>query len=295
MEKLPKFEQIATSFEKFQDKVCEAISGATDQKYHQDCWDYENGQGGGRTRVFEGIVIEKGGINFSNIQGVLNSEIAKKLLLTFEKKGTFQACGVSVILHPYNPFVPAVHLNVRHFQSGQNYWFGGGIDLNPYYPLLEDIVFFHTKLKKFCEKFDKNYYPQFKKNCDQYFYNKHRQETRGVGGIFFDRLKKEKDFTFVLALADFFVEVYIAILQKRMYSPFRKYQKNYQDHRRARYAEFNLLYDKGTAFGLETGGRVESIFLSLPPTAKWIYQFPLSENSEEYKHQKFFQAREWIS
>lgn len=293
MANFPTFQQVATYFEQFQDKICTAIIKAIDQKYKQENWDYKNGTGGGKTRVFEGIIIEKGGVNFSNIEGVLSLAAAKKLNLDFDQKGNFQACGVSVILHPYNPFVPAVHLNVRHFQSGQNCWFGGGVDLNPYYPLLEDIIFFHTNLKKLCDQFDKNYYSQFKKNCDQYFYNKHRNQMRGVGGIFFDRLKK-KDFDFVLALADFFSNVYLAIIKKRMHSPFRHYQKEYQDYRRACYAEFNLLYDKGTAFGLETGGRVESIFLSLPPTAKWSYQFNLVENSEEQKHQKFFQPTDWI-
>ena len=292
MDNLLPFEQIATNFEKFQDKICVAITNAIDQNYKQENWDYKNGTGGGKTIVFEGIVIEKGGVNFSNIEGMLNLKTAKKLQLDFHQEGSFQACGVSIILHPYNPFVPAIHLNVRYFLNRQNGWFGGGVDLNPYYPLLEDIVFFHTNLKKLCDKFDKSYYPQFKKNCDQYFYNKHRQEMRGVGGIFFDHLKK-KDFYFVLSLADFFSDIYIAIIKKRMHSPFRYYQKEYQNYRRARYAEFNLLYDKGTAFGLETGGRVESIFLSLPPTAKWSYQFNIAENSEEQKHQEFFQARNW--
>ena len=295
MDQHQKFDKISAVFQDIQNTLCEALVAVTNENYREDCWDYKKGKGGGKTRAFLGKIIEKGGINFSSITGKLDKKITQKFNLPFTDSETFQACGVSLILHPYNPFVPAVHFNIRYFQGQKQYWFGGGVDLNPYYPLPEDIIAFHTNLKKTCDIFDKDYYLKFKKKCDEYFYLPHRQETRGVGGIFFDSLTSKKDFAFSQALGKFFIETYIPILQKRMHSPFRHYNKEYQAHRRARYTEFNLLYDKGTAFGLQTGGSIESIFLSLPPIAKWLYDFQVAENTEEQEAQKYFQIQDWLA
>ena len=288
------FLQVDTTFQKIHDKICQSLIKVSGENYQEDCWNYERGKGGGRTRIFKGSIIEKGGVNFSSIQGKFNTATANKFTHSISPNRLFQVCGVSVIIHPYNPFVPAVHLNVRFFQSGAKQWFGGGIDLNPYYPFIEDIIFFHRQLKKTCDSFDKNYYPEFKKNCDQYFYNKHRKESRGVGGIFFDQLNAKNTFDFVKQIAEFLITTYPMIVKKRMNSSFDKSQRQYQAYRRARYVEFNLLYDKGTAFGLQTGGRVESIFLSLPPNARWDYDFFVAEDSEEKNHQKYFQPQNWI-
>ena len=289
------FYQIDRKFQEIQDKICASLVDASGDNYWEDYWDYKKGSGGGKSRIFIGKIIEKGGVNFSSIQGKLEKNIAKNLNQSLSADGSFRVCGVSVIIHPYNPFLAAIHLNIRFFQSGEKQWFGGGVDLNPYYPLREDIMFFHQSLKNFCDSFDKSYYPKFKKNCDNYFYNRHRQEARGVGGIFFDQLFSGNTFAFVQQLANFFINTYSILIKKRMNTPFNEYQRKYQAHRRARYAEFNLLYDKGTAFGLQTGGRVKSIFLSLPPSARWDYDFLLTEGSKEQEHQKYFQPQDWVS
>ena len=214
-----------------------------------------------------------------------------------KEKISFKACGVSLVIHPYNPFVPTVHLNVRYFECQNTWWFGGGMDLTPYYPIDEDILLFHKVLKKTCDDFDKDYYLNFKRACDEYFYLPHRKETRGVGGIFFDHLKTDvqQNLKFSLNVALAFQQAYMPILQKRYNTPFRLFNRQFQAYRRGRYVEFNLLYDRGTSFGLESGGRVESILMSLPPKAEWIYNFKPEAQSEESQIAEYLKPRDWLT
>ena len=294
-----KFQEISNSFKKTQDTICGWLSNSTKEKYQEDLWDYEKGEGGGCTRVFCGDIIEKGGVNFSSLSGELNPKLAEKLKIskTTKEQIFFKACGVSLVIHPYNPFVPTVHLNVRYFECQNTWWFGGGMDLTPYYPIDEDILLFHKVLKKTCDDFDKDYYLNFKRACDEYFYLPHRKETRGVGGIFFDLLKTDvqQNFQFSLNVALAFQQAYIPILQKRYNTPFRLFNRQFQAYRRGRYVEFNLLYDRGTSFGLESGGRVESILMSLPPKAEWIYNFKTEAESEESQIEGYLKARDWLN
>ena len=296
------FNKISSSFQEVQHKICDWLQKTTNEEYKENLWDYENGGGGGCTRIFSGNVIEKGGVNFSSLSGELSPKLAAKLkfssnLETEKKSFPFKACGVSLVIHPYNPFVPTVHLNIRYFECQNTWWFGGGMDLTPYYPIDEDILLFHKSLKNTCDSFDTNYYPKFKKACDDYFYLPHRKETRGVGGVFFDYLKgdAEHSYKFSLAIALSFQQAYIPILQKRHKTPFRMFNRSFQACRRGRYVEFNLLYDRGTAFGLESGGRVESILMSLPPKVEWIYDFQPEAQSEEADLQSYLKPRDWLS
>ena len=296
------FNGISSSFQEVQNKICNWLEKTTNEKYKENLWDYEKGEGGGCTRIFCGNVIEKGGVNFSSLSGKLSHKLATKLKISPKlkpEKNTvpFKACGISLVIHPYNPFAPTVHLNIRYFECKNNWWFGGGMDLTPYYPIDEDILLFHKSLRKTCNTFDPSYYPKFKKICDEYFYLPHRKETRGVGGIFFDYLKGdlEHSFQFSLAVALSFQQTYIPILQKRHKTPFRIFNRHFQAYRRGRYVEFNLLYDKGTAFGFESGGRVESILMSLPPKVEWIYNFQPEQQSEEAELQNYLKPRDWLT
>ncbi len=296
------FSEISNSFQEVQHKICNWLQESTNGKYKENLWDYKKGEGGGCTRIFCDNVIEKGGVNFSSLSGRLNLKLANKLKISSKPKSDkekipFKACGVSLVIHPYNPFVPTTHLNIRYFECQNTWWFGGGMDLTPYYPIDEDILFFHKSLKKNCDSFDKDYYPKFKKACDEYFYLPHRKETRGVGGIFFDYLKdnKESSWKFSLAVALNFQQTYIPILEKRYKTPFRIFNRQFQAYRRGRYVEFNLLYDRGTSFGLESGGRVESILMSLPPKAEWIYNFKPEKQSEEADLQNYLKPRDWLT
>ncbi|PKA82857.1 coproporphyrinogen oxidase [Ulvibacter sp. MAR_2010_11] len=258
----------------------------------EDLWERPEG-GGGKSRILEnGAVFEKGGVNISEVYGKLPLSMQQYLEVD---NADFFACGLSLVLHPKNPFVPTVHANWRYFElynaSGEvvDSWFGGGQDLTPYYLFEEDAKHFHTVCKKACDLHHPKFYPDFKKRCDDYFYNSHRNEARGIGGLFFDYLKENDDFSmqnrynFVTEVGNSFLESYLPIVEKRKGTPFTKEHRNWQEIRRGRYVEFNLVHDKGTLFGLKTNGRIESILMSLPPVVQWKYDHHPEEGSEEEK------------
>ncbi len=288
----PSRKDIQTYFETLQDNICAALEEADGGgTFEEDLWTRAGG-GGGRTRVFQGKVIEKGGVNFSAVEGELPEKIGTALKLS--PGSNFFASGVSIVLHPFNPHVPIIHMNVRYFEitdpetkAVTTWWFGGGIDLTPHYVNKEDAQFFHQKLKSACDLSDPTFYPKFKKWADDYFFIRHRNETRGIGGIFFDRLNeesglsKENLFQFVKNVGESFAPIYTHFIKNNKELPFSEKEKNWQLHRRGRYVEFNLVWDKGTKFGLDTNGRTESILMSMPPTAKWTYDFQTEEGSRE--------------
>jgi len=250
---------------------------------------------GGITRIFSGDIIEKGGVNFSALTGTLNEKIAAKLKVG--KDRVFYATGVSLVIHPVNPFVPTIHMNIRYLERGGKKWFGGGIDLTPYYPKRDEIILFHKTLKAICDTHSSDFYRDFKRQCDEYFFIKHRDEARGVGGIFFDYLEKdvEKMFAFTLDVGNGFNQLYEPFLQKykdRIYTP---QQKEFQEIRRGRYVEFNLVYDRGTLFGLETKGRIESILMSLPLKVQWHYDYSPEAGSQEAALTQFLHPQDWAS
>ena len=279
---------IAKRFKQIQDSICkglEVLDGK--RKFQEDLWERDGG-GGGRTRILQhGGLIEKGGVNFSAVHGKLPDNIKAALKVNSD---AFFATGVSIVLHPHSPLVPIIHMNIRYFEMDENtWWFGGGIDLTPHYIVEKKAAQFHQKVKAVCDKFDASFYSKFKKWADDYFYIKHREETRGIGGIFFDKLNttscnlsKDDIFAFVCAVGESFVDAYSQQTDQRD-TPFSKAQKNWQLIRRGRYVEFNLVYDKGTKFGLDTSGRIESILMSLPELASWQYNVTPKENSEEAK------------
>lgn len=292
-------EQAKEFFSQLQDEICQAIEAADGKAvFREDHWQREGG-GGGRTRVIEeGAVFEKGGVNFSAVEGVLPEEFAKKIGEGIENAEgrEFFATGVSLVIHPRNPYVPTVHANFRYLEKGAACWFGGGTDLTPYYPFREDVVHFHHTLKEACDKHQAEYYQRFKKWCDEYFFIKHRNETRGVGGIFFDYLQgdPEKLFAFVREVGQAFLPAYLPIVEKRRDHASSEREREFQLIRRGRYAEFNLVYDRGTAFGLETRGRTESILMSLPPLARWVYDYQPQPNSPEAEAWTYFKPQDWL-
>jgi coproporphyrinogen III oxidase len=287
-------------FADLQDEICSALEkldGAA--QFREDLWQREEG-GGGRTRVIEGgAVFEKGGVNFSSVHGEFSEAFAAQMPVGDGTK--FFATGISLVLHPLNPYVPTVHANFRYLERGSGGWFGGGGDLTPYYPNLEDVIHFHLTLKHACDEIDTSYYPRFKKWCDEYFYIKHRDEARGVGGIFFDYLTDKKEnrsmeelFAFVQAVGRAFVPAYVPIAERRKNEPYSERERDFQLIRRGRYAEFNLVYDRGTTFGLVTRGRTESILMSLPPLVRWVYDYKPEPNTPEAEAWDFFRAHDWL-
>ncbi len=315
-------------FKKFvmdlQDQICtglEEVDGKA--KFQEDAWQREGG-GGGRTRVItDGNVFEQGGVNFSEVWGhhlppsILNQrpEVAGH---------EFYATGTSMVLHPRNPYIPTVHLNYRYFEAGPVWWFGGGVDLTPYYPFVEDAIHFHQTVKGACDNHHPEYYPAFKKWCDEYFYLKHRQETRGIGGIFFDYLDSrgnlyngpdpdglaaqyaknvgkmdfswEKLFAFAQSCGNSFLPAYLPIVNRRKDTEYGDRERNFQLYRRGRYVEFNLVYDRGTIFGLQTNGRTESILMSLPPLVRWEYNYkPPAGSREAQLYETFLKPQDWIN
>tara|TARA_R110002072_G_scaffold287464_6_gene453217 strand:+ start:37892 stop:38794 length:903 start_codon:yes stop_codon:yes gene_type:complete len=260
--------------------------------FQEDIWERKEG-GGGRTRVIEnGAVFEKGGVNISAVHG----ELPKAMQGYFNvNECDFFACGLSLVLHPKNPMVPTVHANWRYFEMYDKQgniidsWFGGGQDLTPYYLFEEDAKHFHRICKKACDNHNPDFYPEYKKKCDEYFHNSHRGEARGLGGLFFDYCKANDNFTikdwynFVTEVGDSFLEAYVPIVEKRKTLPYTSEQREWQEIRRGRYVEFNLVHDKGTLFGLKTNGRIESILMSLPPTVQWKYDHHPKPGSEEEK------------
>lgn len=302
-------EKFYTYIQQLQDTITsklEEIDGKA--KFRQDLWERPGG-GGGRTRVIEnGNVFEKGGVNISAVHGAL-----PKTMQSYFNVGEcdFFACGLSLVLHPKNPFVPTVHANWRYFEmydensspSGRpgGAWFGGGQDLTPYYLFEEDAEHFHKVCKTACDKHNPNFYPDFKKKCDDYFYNSHRGEARGIGGLFFDYLKADEKmsmddwYNFVTEVGNSFLEAYTPIVERRKNLPYTKAHRNWQEIRRGRYVEFNLIHDKGTLFGLKTNGRIESILMSLPPHVQWHYDYHPKKGSDEEKLLEVLKnPKEWV-
>jgi coproporphyrinogen III oxidase len=282
--------EIIQYFKSLQDQICEGIAKADGQgTFKEDVWTREEG-GGGQSRVIQhGKILEKAGVNFSAVHGPLHPKMVTSL--DIKEEVDFLATGVSIVMHPYNPWVPIIHMNVRYFElsNGQN-WFGGGIDLTPHIIIPEQAKWFHQQLKSACDLFDPMYYPTYQKWADDYFYSPHREETRGIGGIFFDYLKsnsaeeKENTFDFVKKIGESFVPIYSHLMQLNADKPFGPQEKDFQLLRRGRYVEFNLVHDRGTKFGLETNGRTESILMSMPPMASWEYmhdasQFPQGQHT----------------
>lgn len=284
-------------FRGLQDRVTtklEEVDG--DGHFREDSWQRAGG-GGGRSRVLiEGRVFEKAGVNFSEVFGEMSEEFAKSVPGEGRR---FTATGISLVLHPANPYVPTVHANFRFLTKGERAWFGGGADLTPYYPFREDVVAFHKAWKNVCEKHAPLVnYGALKEECDRYFFLPHRNEPRGVGGIFFDYLENEleKVFTFVRDAGDTFLDAYVPIVQRRRETPFSERERRFQLFRRGRYVEFNLLYDRGTLFGLKTGGRVESILMSLPLNVRWEYDFqPAPGTPEAELYDVYLKPHDWAN
>ena len=285
-----------------QDNICAALEtlegGAT---FRQDEWQRPDG-GGGRTRILQqGKVFEQAGVNFSHVHGDQLPPSATKHRPELSG-GTFEAAGVSVVIHPNNPHVPATHMNVRFFTAGKDdlepvWWFGGGFDLTPCYGYEEDCVHWHQMAKNACDVLGGVHYEKYKKWCDEYFFLKHRNETRGIGGLFFDDLNEpdfETSFAFQQSVGDHFLKAYLPIVEKRQAMPFTDAQRQFQLYRRGRYVEYNLVYDRGTLFGLQSGGRIESILMSLPPLVRWEYDYQAQDTAEAELTEKFLRPRDWL-
>ncbi len=287
MPEAPSRQEITDYFRDLQDRICDRLSAADGASFTEDGWERPGG-GGGRARVLQGNTIEKGGVNFSFVHGELPPAAAASLHVEPGETG-FHATGVSIVLHPRNVHVPIIHMNIRYFEldSGR-FWFGGGIDLTPHYIDREQAGWFHRQLRDTCGRFDASYYPRFKQWADEYFYLPHREETRGVGGIFFDRLEpvaeqktKHELFDFTAAVGETFLPAYLPLLEKNKDRTVTPTEARWQELRRGRYVEFNLVWDRGTKFGLTTSGRTESILMSLPPLAGWTYDYRAAAGSAE--------------
>lgn len=286
-----------------QDRICEGLQlEEPDATFREDSWIRPAG-GGGRSRVLEGgSILEKAGVNFSHVQGdaLPVSATAHRPELAGR---TFNAMGVSLVIHPRNPMVPTSHANVRLFVAEKPgaepvWWFGGGFDLTPYYPFEEDVVHWHTTARNACEPFGAEVYPRYKRWCDEYFFLRHRNETRGVGGLFFDDLNEwdfDTCFSFMKAVGDAYLPAYQPIVARRKHLSYSEAQREFQLYRRGRYVEFNLVYDRGTLFGLQTGGRVESILMSLPNLVSWRYDWTPEPGTPEARlYDEFLKPRDWI-
>ena len=287
-----------------QDRICASLEGEEPQaRFLEDNWQYASGVGGGRTRVLSGgETFEQGGVNFSHVVGLNLPPSATASRPGLAGRG-FQAVGVSLVIHPHNPYVPTSHANVRFFIAEKEgeapiWWFGGGFDLTPFYPFQEDVIAWHRTAKAACDPFGPEVYPRYKKWCDDYFFLKHHNETRGVGGLFFDDLNEggfERCFEFMRSVGDHYTRGYLPIVQKRKSTPFGERERQFQLYRRGRYVEFNLVYDRGTIFGLQSGGRTESILMSLPPVVNWRYNWkPEPGSAEENLYQNYLKPRDWL-
>lgn len=287
-----------------QDRVCEALQGADGANaFHEDTWEYAQG-GGGRSRVMGGAsgVFEQVGVNFSHVSGASLPESATASRPALAGKD-YHATGVSLVAHPFNPHVPTSHMNVRFIVTGLGdgspvWWFGGGFDLTPFYPFREDVVHWHRTARAACEPFGADVYPRFKKWCDEYFFIRHRNETRGVGGLFFDDLNEwdfDQCFAFMRSVGEHYLPAYLPIVAARRDYPCNERERQWQLYRRGRYVEFNLVYDRGTLFGLQSGGRVESILMSMPPLAAWRYNHVPDPGSPEADLvDNYLAARDWL-
>lgn len=298
-------ERFAQLVRDIQDEICTALENIDGgAKFEEDLWERPGG-GGGRTRVIRnGKVFEKGGVNTSEVYGELPDVMQKRLGV---EGAQFYATGVSLVIHPVNPMVPTVHLNYRYFEmynedgSVKDAWFGGGADLTPYYLFEEDCVHFHQMHKDACDAIDANFYPRFKQQCDDYFVNTHRNENRGIGGIFYDYMREDEKHTaedyykLASACGAAFLKAYLPIVEKRMDLPYTEDQSFWQEIRRGRYVEFNLVHDRGTTFGLKTNGRTESILMSLPARARWEYDYHPEAGTPEAEMVAALQPRNWLN
>ncbi len=287
-------QQAAAYFRDLQDRICRALSQIDGRgTFREDLWQREGG-GGGRTRVLaEGAVFEKGGVNFSEVAGQFSEEFARQIP---GEGRDFTATGISLVIHPRSPLVPTVHANFRFLTKGERQWFGGGADLTPYYPYRADAIHWHRIWKSTCQAHAPLVdYRRLKEWCDEYFYLPHRQEHRGIGGIFFDYLEGDLDalFRFVQDCGSAFLDGYLPIVSRHRDEPFTAEQRAFQEFRRGRYVEFNLLYDRGTTFGLKTGGRTESILMSLPPVVRWLYDYRPEPGTREAELYEYLRPRDW--
>ncbi|MEM9214333.1 MAG: oxygen-dependent coproporphyrinogen oxidase [Cyanobacteria bacterium P01_F01_bin.150] len=317
--------RVSTFMKTLQDEICQKLTELDGKStFLEESWERDEG-GGGRSRVIKsGALLEQGGVNFSEIWG---DNLPPSILVQRPEAAghRFYATGTSMVLHPNNPYIPTVHLNYRYFEAGPVWWFGGGIDLTPYYPFKEDVVQFHQTLKNACDKHHAEYYPTFKRWCDEYFYLKHRNETRGVGGVFFDyqdgRVGKlyrgphaegpaaqhsdavgdiperswDDIFSFVQSCGRSFLPAYVPIIEARRDTEYSDRERQFQLYRRGRYVEFNLVYDRGTIFGLQTNGRTESILMSLPPLVRWEYNYsPEASTPEAELYDVFLKPQNWL-
>jgi coproporphyrinogen III oxidase len=300
IQKIPEIKQYLINL---QNRICQMLEKEDGKVFFlEDPWTHQEG-GGGLTRAMaEGAVIEKAGVNFSHVLGssLPPAASAKRPELA---NSSFQAMGISVVIHPKNPYAPTAHLNVRFVvvetkEGNAHWWFGGGFDLTPYYGFIEDCEHWHRTAKEACDPFGDDVYPRFKKWCDDYFYLKHRNEPRGIGGLFFDDLNEwgfERSYSFMQNVGEHFLKAYQPIMQRRKNTLFSDREREFQCYRRGRYVEFNLLYDRGTLFGLQSGGRTESILISLPPAVAWKYHWKPEEQSQEEKLlTEFLIKREWV-
>jgi coproporphyrinogen III oxidase len=286
---MPTKDEISQWLKNLQMDICGQLEAADGEgSFISDRWEREGGGGGDSRVITNGSIIEKGGVNFSAVWGKTPEATLRSLGISSEEKPDFFATGVSIVIHPFNPMVPIIHMNVRYFEmSNGTWWFGGGIDLTPHYVNEDDARYFHRELKKVCDQHHPSFYAEFKKWADDYFFVRHRSETRGIGGIFFDYLNAEKGFTkdtafaFLQSVGTAFSPLYLYFMKKNSGLSFSEKEKQWQYLRRGRYVEFNLVWDRGTKFGLETDGRTESILMSLPPQANWIYNFQPEQNSAE--------------
>ncbi|AHG18929.1 coproporphyrinogen III oxidase [Chania multitudinisentens RB-25] len=300
---LPTIEAVKSFLLRLQDHLCEQLvqaDGGAD--FHEDCWEREEG-GGGRSRVLtQGAVFEQAGVNFSHVFGAALPASATAHRPELAGR-SFQAMGVSVVIHPLNPYIPASHANVRFFiaeKPGKDpvWWFGGGFDLTPFYGFADDAVHWHRTAQRLCAPFGDDVYPKYKKWCDDYFFIKHRNEARGIGGLFFDDLNTPDFatcFAFTQAVGEGFLDAYLPIVAKRKTLPWGEEQRQFQLYRRGRYVEFNLVWDRGTLFGLQSGGRTESILMSMPPLVRWEYNYqPVEGSPEAALYRDFLPVRDWL-
>lgn len=300
---VPNIEDVKSYLIGLQDRICEGLSAIDGKAFTEETWDREEG-GGGRTRVLaDGVVIEKGGVNFSHVHGdsLPPSASAHRPELAGR---SFEALGVSLVIHPNNPYAPTSHANVRFFiaeKPGEApvWWFGGGYDLTPYYGFDEDCTHWHQTARSACEGFGENKYTDYKRWCDEYFYLKHRDEPRGIGGLFFDDLNEggfEQAFNFWQSVGDSYLPAYAPILERRKDHDYGDRERQFQLYRRGRYVEFNLVFDRGTLFGLQSGGRTESILMSLPPLVRWEYDWsPEPGSAEAELYERYLMPRDWAN
>ena len=301
-------ERVKTYLLGLQDDICRGLEKEDGKgRFEEDLWQREAG-GGGRTRVLtQGEVFEQAGVNFSHVFGKRLPPSATAARPELEGRD-FQALGISLVIHPRNPYVPTSHANVRFFIASKPgadedaddsiWWFGGGYDLTPYYPNLKDVTHWHETARETCEPFGNEVYPRYKKWCDDYFYLKHRDETRGVGGLFFDDLNEggfERCFEFMQTIGDSYLPAYLPIVGRRKHTEYGDRERDFQLYRRGRYVEFNLVYDRGTLFGLQSGGRTESILMSLPPLVSWRYNYQPEPGSAEAELYRYLKPRDWLA